>query len=364
MNLKLIIFTLLLLTSIASAADTIIPTVTVIATVNDNNVQITGNAADTSNDINVTAGIQRVEFQIDGSAWVTASGTTTYNYTYTDLDNGYHVVSVRSIDDSNNPSDITYKTFLINSETETAIDDLSWYITISDAHFETVDNVFNVRTVTPDTDIRLRFDVNNDADNERKLRYTVTRGTYESTDDIIVRSGSAIEIDEWIVASVLSDGTNRFEIKIDDWITKEVVAKKDITITVGGEIAIIVDEDIPSWFKVVAEANNISLTSTPVSTEYNTILERIDKQDETIKVQQQEIKNLQNTASQQPTIAPTQSVATPQPKQLIAGYDNIWVLLAAAVALYMYNRKYPGKLWGKSEDTDEGSEDSNESLTE
>ena len=355
MNLKLIIFTLILLTSIASAADTTVPTVTVITTVVDNSAQITGNAADTSNDINVTAGVQRVELQIDGSAWVTASGTTTYNYTYSNLDNGYHVTGVRSIDTSNNPSDITYKTFLIDSETETAIDDLSWYITISDAHFETVDDVFNVRTVTPNTDIRLRFDVNNDADTERKFRYTVTRGTYESTDDIIVKSGSTIEIDEWIVASILSDGTNRFEISVDDWTTKEVVAKKEITITVSSETATITDADIPVWFQAVAEANNISLSSTPDNTEYNAILERINKQDELLKVQQQEIKNLQNAKPDTQPVAttPTQT----QQKQIIAGYDNIWIILALVGGLYVYNKKYPGKLLGQSKDDEQSPED-------
>ena len=353
MNSKLIILILLLLTiQTATAADTVIPTVTVITTINDNSVQITGNAADTSNDINVTAGIQRVELQIDGSSWVTASGTLAYNYTYTNLNNGYHVVGVRSIDNSNNPSDITYKTFLINSETETAIDDLSWYITISDAHFETVDDVFNVRTVTPNTDIRLKFDVNNDADTERKLRYTITRGTFEVTNDIIVRSDSSIEIDEWIVASILSDGTNRFEISVDDWITKEIVAKKDITITVSDSETVLVeaiDNEIPAWFVTVAELNNFSIDQTPDTAEYNEILIRIDKQDELLKVQQQEIKNLQTKIAQSSQSTPSEQPI--QQAQIVPGYDNGLVfLLVGAAVIGWYNHKNPGKLWGRREE--------------
>ena len=355
MNLKNIIITLLLLTSIASAADTSIPTVTVITTVSDNNAHITGNAGDTSNDINITAGVQRVELQIDGSAWTTASGTTTYNYTYSDLSNGYHVVGVRSIDDSNNPSTIKYKTFLVDSEAETEIDDLSWYITISDAHFETVDDIFNVRTVTSDVDVRLRFTVNNDADTERKLRYTISRGTFEVSDDIIIKAGDTIEVDEWVVASVLTQGTNRFEISIDDWTTKTVVATKDVTITLSdtADTTSKSTEDIPVWFQTVAELNNISLDPSPVNVEYTAIMDRLDTLDETNKVQQQEIKNLQAKLAQ-PQVQ-TQSASAPasaESKQLIAGYDNIWLVLVAAVGLYMYNKKNPGKLFGGSTSTD------------
>lgn len=332
---KLLIFIILLLTiSPVAASDTQIPTVTASITVADNAATITGTAADTSNDINTTAGIQRVELKLNDQPWVTASGTTTYNYTFNNLKNGNHVVAVRAIDTSNNPSTTTYKIFNIDSETETDINDLSWYISISNARFETVDSVFNIRTVNINKDIKISFDINNDADTERKLRYIITRGSYESSDDVIIKAKSDTEIEEWIVGSVLDVGVNRFKISIDDWETHTTVAEKEITITVENIITI-EDEDIPIWFQKVAELNNFSLSGTPVPDEYNEIITRLNTQDEIIKTQQQEIKNLQ-----QSTVQPTAQPDT-QKSQVIAGVDNIWLLIATAIGLFFYNKKYP-----------------------
>jgi len=319
---------------IAAAADTQIPTVTAIITVTDNQASITGTAADTSNDANTTAGIQRVELKLNDQPWVTASGTTTYNYTFNNLKNGNHVVAVRAIDTSNTPSATTYKIFNIDSETETDINDLSWYVSISNAHFETMDSVFNIRTVNIDKDIKISFDINNDAYTERKLRYIITRGSYESSDDVIIKAKSDTEIEEWIVGSVLDVGVNRFKISIDDWETHTTVAEKEITITVENIITIEYEE-IPIWFQTVAELNNFSLSGTPVPDEYEEIITRLNTQDEIIKTQQQEIKNLQSKPETQPTIPEVQK------SQVIDGVDNIWLLIAAAIILYVYNKKYP-----------------------
>lgn len=329
--MKLLIFIILLLTiSTAAASDTQIPTVTASITVTDNQASVTGTAADTSNDINVSAGIQRVELKLNDQPWVTASGT--YNYTFNNLKNGNHVVAVRAIDLSNNPSTTIYKIFNIDSETETDINDLSWYISINNAHFETIDSVFNIRNVNINKDIKISFDINNDADTERKLRYTITRGSYESTDDVIVKAKSDTEIEEWIVGLVLDVGVNRFEITVDDWETHTTVAEKEIAITVENIITI-EDEDVPIWFQKVAELNNLSLSGTPVPDEYKEIITRLNTQDEIIKTQQQEINNLQQIKTvTQPTV---------QKSQVMDGIDNIWLLIATAIGLFVYNKKYP-----------------------
>jgi YVTN family beta-propeller protein len=81
--------------------DSVPPTVTITSpirgsTANTDVVEITGTAADSA------SGLQRVEVSIDGGAFMTATGTTSWSFTTSSLANGNHRVIARAVDNDNN----------------------------------------------------------------------------------------------------------------------------------------------------------------------------------------------------------------------------------------------------------------------
>lgn len=356
MKTKIIFFVtmVMMLISVASAADTTAPTVDVSVSIDNNQATISGTAADTSNDVNVTAGIQRVELSLDGNPWVTASGTAEWTYTFEGLANGHHAVSVRSIDSSNNPSETVIQSFSVDYE-DIGNNDLSWYITISDLHFRTESQTFNVRTVETGNDVCVVFDIVNEADTDRKLRYTVTKGTIDVQGDTVVASGKSEEVKEWFNSQDMIIGVNLFDIEVEDWETHETVAEKTVSITVEDipapevveETVVSVDDEIPAWFVTVAKLNNISLTADETDVYVVELEKKIADQKATIDKQTGDISNLQAR------VTDLESGDTSQPVQssMLPGVDDRVIYLVILLIIgYFGNKKYNWIDNGKEEE--------------
>ncbi|HAE43019.1 MAG TPA: hypothetical protein DCG34_08910, partial [Clostridiales bacterium] len=177
---------IVLMISCVSAADTQLPTVSPVVNVLGNGqVQLSGTASDTSNDVNVTPGITRVEARLNSGAWVTCSGTTSFEYIFSDLSVGSHVIGVRAIDRSLNPSEIVHVDFsLSSSDVNVKDNDLSWYITIDNLHFETMRDFNNVLTVDTESDVSVNFKISNDHSQPVNLRWIISKGSLEFKDNV------------------------------------------------------------------------------------------------------------------------------------------------------------------------------------
>ena len=267
---KILLFLLFvsLLVGTSLASDTLSPTVLPsVRLVGSGDAVVSGTASDATGDDGTVSGIQRVEIKLDSYGWVTASGTTTFNYNLSNLVVGNHIVGIRAFDLSNNPSDIVYLDFYVDSDYDTSTDndddDLSWYVSIGDLHFETMDTTFGVLKVEEGTDVGINFDIENDFWDDRKIRYSIVKGSYEVENDIIVDAEDDESVEEWIPGTYLTVGTHRFDIVLEDWETKDTVAEKSISLTVVDKGTLQVsdvttslsssDSLIPDWFIPIAE---------------------------------------------------------------------------------------------------------------
>lgn len=335
-----------LLIGIAFAADTTEPTVDFTVSVDDDSALIEGTAADTSNDENVTAGVQRVEIRIDDNSWVSVTGTTEWSYTVHDLEDGYHTVSARSIDKSNNPSETRIKSFQIDYVDVTE-NDLSWYINIEDFSFRTLSDI-NVRQVEEGEDIGIYFDIENEYDTDRRLKYTISIGTAEIEDNVVVFAGKSYEVEEWVVSSIFKMGENMVDVELVDKDTMEKVADKTYTVTIvekqpetDSQYDVTTgDNSVPEWFVTWAEANGM-----PVEQEDQDIsdiklsLEDVDKRlvelEKDYSELDGEVSGLQVTSNQ----ATGQQAQASETPQIITGIDNWILLVAAAILAYLFRER-------------------------
>jgi hypothetical protein len=334
MKQLLFITIIFMMISTACAADTLAPTVSPSVDILGNGlVKVSGTAADTTNDVNVTAGITRVEVKLDSGNWVTASGTTSFEYTFSGLSVGNHVISVRSIDYSHNPSDIVFVDFqLTSSDVPIDDDDLSWYISITGLHVQTVTDVFNVMKVPEGTDININFDIENDYDQPVNLRWILTKGTYELKDNVQVRPGKSVSVSEWISGSYITTGTHRFTVQLIDWDTKETISEKTLTLTVTENQAstakkVSGDQDeIPQWFLLIAEQNGWKLPASGSSGDLSDVQQTLDAHEQDLKSIRTEIASLKNSNSN----SGSQNTSTNSD-----GIDNRYIY-AAIVGLFIY----------------------------
>ena len=342
----LLIFVASFLVGIASAADTTEPTIDFTVSVDDDSALIEGTAADTSNDENVTAGVQRVEIRIDDNSWVSVTGTTEWSYTVQDLEDGYHTVSARSIDKSNNPSETRIKSFQVDYVDVTE-NDLSWYINIEDFSFRTLSDI-NVRQVEEGEDIGIYFDIENECDTDRRLKYTISIGTAEIEDNVVVFAGKSYEVEEWVVSSIFKMGENMVDVELVDKDTMEKVADKTYTVTIvekqpetdSQPDVTTGDNSVPQWFVTWAKANGMPVEEedkqlSEMQTSLQSIDERLTEIEKDYSELDGEVSGLQVASNQ----AAGQQAQTSRTSQIITGIDNWVLLVAAAILAYLFRER-------------------------
>nr|WP_321496308.1 hypothetical protein [uncultured Methanolobus sp.] len=366
MKLFPILLLITFLISPALASDTKIPTVSPsVRLLGDGQASVYGTAVDTTNDYNVTYGVSRVEVKVDSSNWVTATGTTTFNYTVSDLDKGNHVVGIRAIDYSLNPSEIVYLDFYIDSDYDADEDDdedLSWYISIDDLEFLTLEDTFNVMKVEEGTDIAIAFDIQNEYDETRKIRYTITKGTYELEDDISVKADDDVSIEEWISGSYLTLGVNRFTITLEDWDTQDTVAEKSISLTVV-ESGTLEDDDttglsndeMPDWFIEFAELNGLTITSTSADADVAKLEQQLTAQNTAITDLQLAISDLKESIDTVGTSDQGSNTDrnTDDDEEEQTFIEKNWLLLLISGGIAYWKREELGLVKGEPEQSSE-----------
>jgi hypothetical protein len=256
------------------------------------------------------------------------------------------VVSVRAFDRSNNPSDILIESFEIDY---TDLDDteLSWYINIDDFEFRTLSSI-SVRSITPKEDVCVCFEIENEYDSDRRLKYTISIGTYEIEDTVAVKAGKSTDVEEWVDSSIFDMGLNRIEVEVVDKQTQEQVIDKTYTLTVVEE-----DEesdesdsgsgDIPTWFVSWAEVNGFA-----VQEDDSDVAETLGDMDSRLASLETQYNAMQYQVSSAQSATSTEDDGS---GQIVSGIDNIYLLIAIAVLVYLFRERL-GLVKSKEEEYD------------
>jgi hypothetical protein len=323
---------LLLITAALMLMVTSVSAVTLNLDKSGDTVDFTGTAADNTS---------RVEIRFDGDYWNTVDGTSDWSYSKTFRESGSHVVEVRSIVNST-VHDTKYQTFTLDfdEKSSTSVEDLSWYISVSNVEFATIQET-GVREVKKGKDVKVSFDISNEHDSERKLRYTLTRGSWEKEGSLIIDDSDSEEVSHWIAGSQLSSGTNRFEVTVDDYSTKSTVADKTATVTVISETeksSTDSESQIPDWFKAVAKENNFTLPGDEEDKVNRKVIDKLENLNESIQEQQDTVEENSDTIEKlRERLNDDESESSEGLK--IAGYPAWMVGLVAAAGILAYIRR-------------------------
>ncbi|WP_340819054.1 hypothetical protein [Methanolobus sp. WCC4] len=356
------LFVLLTLTlPVASASDTVSPNI--LGNINnfdDDTAKLSGTAWDSSNDANVSAGISRVEVKIDQRSWVTATGTTSFNYTATDLEAGYHVAGFRAFDYSNNPSEILYLGFTQPEYDDTSdSEDISWYVSLEDVHIETTSDVMNIKTVELDKDVKVVFDIENDDTVSHKFRWEISNNVLDFDDDVLVKAGRSSEVEQWISGVYFQLGTNRVTIDLIDWDTRDVIDSKDLTfeVVLASEDTTYTTsdpEEMPAYLVEFAELNGLKVSSDPGIADVDALQEDINTLTDSVTDLQVAVSELKSDDNEQPEEEVVYKKADDDEEEdeedeepWYIRFWGIWVVVGLGVA---YHKRYD---WGIVKDKDD-----------
>ncbi|NPE27625.1 hypothetical protein HNV12_06495 [Methanococcoides sp. SA1] len=342
----------LMITPALAADDTTAPDFTVNIKPDGNIVEVYGTVTDKA-PVNVTAvGVDRLELKFDVDQWVSATiDGSDYSYEYELEDTGYHSVQIRAYDKNSNPSDIIVKTYTADFSTSGDLG-LKDYISIKKAQFRTLDDLSFTTKVFTDDDAGLSFDVVNDYTEDVRVRVTITTGTYEVEDDYTITAGDDESIDEWFASGILRIGMNQFDIEVMDLSTRKVLADKTLTLTVeqgSSDQALSSTDDIPEWFKSVAELNGMTLPDTTNNAEFQAIVSDLNA---TIQANEDQITNLKaditDLKSKYSQFTPQTSSNEPAKASLVNGIDNNVLYIIGILILGYYFRDKFSFLRGSS----------------
>jgi hypothetical protein len=353
--LSIMILTCTVMT-VSASDDTEAPEFDINIKTDGDQVNVYGDVDDVAPENVSASGVDRVELKFDVEQWTTADlSNNEYSYNYELEESGYHSVQIRAYDNAGN-YDTVVKTYTasFNSDSDLELED---YVSIKSAKFTTLDSYGYISSVTEGTDIGITFDIQNDAETDIRTRVTVSSSTgfYEEEEDYSVDSGDEEEVQFWIAADVLKEGTNRFEIKIKDLATRDILDEKTMTISVetSEEESITdsttTDSEIPAWFVAVAEENDMVFPGDDDTTELQA---EIDQLNSTVAEQQDKIGKLEADISRlnNQNSNPTQSTQSNDDGQIIAGVDNIFLYIAVAGLLYWKRDKVQEILSGSSDE--------------